>query len=309
MKRGGNHLRNDDKRMTWLITGGSGQLGTAVSQELEMRGISFITLGSNDLDITQSKSVIRAVAELSPKVIVNCAAWTDVDAAESHEQLAMTVNCFGPENLAIAAKRHNSKLVHISTDYVFSGKGELPWSTNSLRLPGTAYGRTKSEGELRVLAAYQENSFIVRTAWLYSPWGKNFVKTMINLALFADREVHVVDDQVGQPTSAIDLAAQIFKLVESNSQVGIYHGTNSGSATWFEFARVIFEKVGADMSRVMPVDSSRFPRAAKRPEFSVLDHNEWSQTSVQKMQDWRLALDESFPWILDAVLKDGEKIA
>jgi dTDP-4-dehydrorhamnose reductase len=127
---------------------------------------------------------------------------------------------------------------------------------------------------------------------------------MINFALHTDHEVHVVNDQLGQPTSAIDLAAQIFKLVESNSKAGIYHGTNSGWATWFEFAQVIFDKVGADISRVIAVDSSRFPRVAARPKFSVLDHEEWSQTSVQKMQSWQLALDESFPFILDTVLKD-----
>jgi dTDP-4-dehydrorhamnose reductase len=295
--------------MSWLITGGSGQLGIAVSQELETRGIAFTTLGSKDLDITQSKNVFHVIGELAPKVIVNCAAWTNVDGAESHEQLAARVNTVGPENLAHAAKGCSAKLVHISTDYVFSGKGKSPWRTNSQRLPGTAYGRTKSEGESRVTAINPENSFIIRTAWLYSPWGKNFAKTMINVALHTDREVQVVNDQLGQPTSAIDLAAQIFKLVESNSQAGIYHGTNSGLATWFEFAQVIFDKVGADMSRVIAVDSSKFPRAAVRPEFSVLDHEEWSQTSVQEMRNWKLALDESFPRILDEVVKDGGKIA
>jgi dTDP-4-dehydrorhamnose reductase len=240
---------------------------------------------------------------------VNCAAWTDVDAAESNELLAASINSLGPENLANAAKRCNAKFVQISTDYVFSGKGKLPWSTHSECQPGTAYGRTKAEGECRVLAVYPENSLIIRTAWLYSPWGKNFAKTMINRALYADHEVYVVNDQVGQPTSAIDLASQIFQLVESNSKVGIYHGTNSGSATWFEFAQVIFDKVGADMSRVIAVDSSKFPSTAVRPEFSVLDHEKWSQTSVQKMRNWRLALDESFPKILDTFLKDGGKIA
>jgi dTDP-4-dehydrorhamnose reductase len=295
--------------MTWLITGGSGQLGMALSYELEKHGINFISCGSNELDIAHSKSVTHAIAEMSPTVIVNCAAWTDVDAAESNELLAASINSLGPENLANAAKRCNAKLVHISTDYVFSGKSKIPWSTTTQCQPGTAYGRTKAKGESRVLAINPENSFIIRTAWLYSPWGKNFAKTMINRALFGEHEVYVVNDQVGQPTSAIDLASQIFQLVESNSKVGIYHGTNSGSATWFEFAQVIFDKVGADMSRVVGVDSSMFPRAAARPEFSVLDHEKWSKTSVKKMRNWRLALDESFPKILDSVLRDGGKIA
>jgi dTDP-4-dehydrorhamnose reductase len=309
MKLGGSQLRIDDKFMTWLITGGSGQLGTAMSLELEKNGVTYISLDSKDLDITQIKRVNHVISELSPTVIVNCAAWTDVDVAESHEELAAMVNCVGPENLASAARRCNAKFVHISTDYVFSGIGHSPWGISSQLLPQTAYGRTKAEGEIRVLTIHPEKSFVVRTAWLYSPWGKNFAKTMIKLALNAEHEVHVVNDQEGQPTSATDLASQIFQLVHSNSPVGVYHGTNSGSATWFEFAQVLFEKAGADMSRVIPVDTSKFPRLATRPKFSVLDHSEWGQTSVQKMREWHLALDDSFPLILQSVLQDGERNA
>jgi dTDP-4-dehydrorhamnose reductase len=172
MKRGGNHLRIVDLQMSWMIAGGSGQLGIAVSQELDKLGIAFDAWGSKDLDITQSSTVIEVLEKLSPKVIINCAAWTDVDGAESHEIDASRVNSDGPENLALAAKLSNSKLIHVSTDYVFSGESQTPWQIEDEINPQSAYGRTKAYGESRVLAAYPENSFVVRTAWLYSPWGK-----------------------------------------------------------------------------------------------------------------------------------------
>jgi dTDP-4-dehydrorhamnose reductase len=287
--------------MSWLITGGSGQLGIAVSQELDKLGIAFDAWGSKDLDITQSSTVIEVLEKLSPKVIINCAAWTDVDGAESHEIDASRVNSDGPENLALAAKLSNSKLIHVSTDYVFSGESQTPWQIEDEINPQSAYGRTKAYGESRVLAAYPENSFVVRTAWLYSPWGKNFAKTMTKLALKGDGEVRVVNDQVGQPTSASDLAKLLVELGLSTSPVGIYHGTNSGQATWFEFAQEIFKLAGADVGRVTPVSSSEYLRLAKRPSYSVLSHDAWANTSVQPLKDWRIALADAMPAIISAV--------
>ena len=287
--------------MSWLITGGSGQLGIAVSQELDKNGIAFDAWSSKDLDITQSSNTSEAIEKLSPIVIINCAAWTDVDGAESHEIDASRVNSDGPENLAIAAKRWNSKLIHVSTDYVFSGDSQSPWQIADEINPQSAYGRTKAQGESRVLATYSENSFIVRTAWLYSPWGKNFAKTMTKLAIKGTGEVRVVDDQVGQPTLASDLAKQLVELGLSTSPTGIYHGTNSGQASWYEFAQEIFKLAGADVGRVTPVSSSEYPRPAKRPSYSVLSHDAWANTSVKAMRDWRIALAEALPSIISAV--------
>ena len=287
--------------MSWLITGGSGQLGIAVSRELDKNGIAFDAWSSKDLDITQSSNTSEAIEKLSPIVIINCAAWTDVDGAESHEIDASRVNSDGPENLAIAAKRCNSKLIHVSTDYVFSGDSQSPWQIADEINPQSAYGRTKAQGESRVLATYPENSFIVRTAWLYSPWGKNFAKSMTKLALKGTGEVRVVDDQVGQPTSASDLAKQLVQLGLSTSPAGIYHGTNSGKATWFDFATEIFKLAGADVGRVTPVSSSEYPRPAKRPSYSVLSHDAWANTSVKPLRDWRIALAEAMPAIISAV--------
>ncbi len=287
--------------MTWLITGALGQLGIAVSQELRDQGLLFNAWSSNDLNITQGPIVRDLVSDLSPKVIINCAAWTDVDGAETNELEASRVNGDGAENLALAAKICGAKLIHISTDYVFSGENKFPWQTGDAINPQSAYGRTKAAGESRVLENYPANSSIVRTAWLYSPWGKNFAKTMTRLAIDSDGEVRVVRDQMGQPTSATDLAKQLVELGLSNSPAGIYHGTNSGQGTWFEFAQEIFKSAGADTNRVVPVSSSEYPRPAKRPKYSVLSHDAWARTSIQPMRDWRIALQEAMPAIISAV--------
>ena len=287
--------------MTWLIMGGSGQLGLAVSDELGDRGILFRAWGSQDLDISKGPIVLEIVSQLSPKVIINCAAWTNVDGAENNEILASRVNRDGAENIAMAAKNCGAKLIHLSTDYVFSGEGNSPLQVDDRIDPQSAYGRTKAEGESRVLASYLENSSIVRTAWLYSPWGKNFAKTMVGLALNREGEVRVVNDQIGQPTSAIDLAKQLVELGLSDSLAGIYHGTNSGEATWFEFAREIFKLSGADVNRVVPVSSSEYPGPALRPKYSVLSHDAWANTGVKPMRDWRIALEEAISAIISTV--------
>ena len=287
--------------MSWLVAGGSGQLGIAVSQELDKLGIAFDAWSSKDLDIRQISTVSDAIEKLSPTVIINCAAWTDVDGAESHEIDASRVNSEGPENLALAAKLCNSKLIHVSTDYVFSGESQTPWQVEDEINPQSAYGRTKAQGESRVLATHPESSLIVRTAWLYSPWGKNFAKIMTKLALKGAGEVRVVNDQLGQPTSASDLAKQLVELGLSTSSAGIYHGTNSGQGTWFEFAQEIFKLSGVDIGRVTPVSSSEYPRPAKRPSYSVLSHDAWTRTSVKPMRDWRIALADAMPAIISAV--------
>ena len=291
--------------MTWLITGGSGQLGVSLSQVLGERGIPFSAWDSKEMNITQGPIVQSLIAALSPKVIVNCAAWTDVDGAESNELLASRVNSDGAENIAVAAKKCEARLIHISTDYVFSGDNDAPWEIDALVNPQSAYGRTKAEGENRVLAAYPAYSSIVRTAWLYSPWGKNFAKTVTRLAIESDKEVKVVNDQVGQPTSAVDLAKQLVDLGLSNAPSGIYHGTNTGEASWFEFAQEIFILAGADVNRVIPVSSSEYPRPAKRPSYSVLGHEAWANTTIQPMGDWRIALAEAMPAIISAVKAGG----
>ena len=289
----------------WLITGGFGQLGIEVSEELGERGILFDAWGSKDLDITEGAIVQKLIVKLSPEVIVNCAAWTDVDGAERYELQASRVNSVGVENIALAAKKCGAKLIHISTDYVFSGESNVPWQIEDPINPQSAYGRTKAHGEGRTAEVYPENSLIVRTAWLYGPSGKNFAKTMTRLAINENDEVRVVNDQMGQPTSATDLAKQLIDLGLSSAPAGIYHGTNSGEATWLEFAQEVFKLAGADVNRVVAVSSSEYPRPAKRPSYSVLSHGAWTKTSVKPMRDWRIALEEAMPAIISAVKAEG----
>jgi dTDP-4-dehydrorhamnose reductase len=291
--------------MDWVVTGGSGQLGIAVSEELEARGYVFSALSSKELDITDEQSVSDLIAKYSPSIIINCAAWTDVDGAESNEIAASKVNAVGAHNLALAAAKNGARLVHVSTDYVFSGESQKPFETSDRIDPQSAYGRTKADGERKVIEAHPDNSYVVRTAWLYSPWGKNFAKTMVRLALNGDGEVRVVNDQMGQPTSALDLAKQIVDLGLGVAPAGIYHGTNGGQATWFEFSQEIFSLVGADTRRVVPVSSSEYPRPAKRPAYSVLSHKEWSEKSISPMRDWKIALAAVMPEIVSKVKAEG----
>jgi dTDP-4-dehydrorhamnose reductase len=291
--------------MAWLIIGGSGQLGLALQAELSLQGIDFISVNSHELDITKQQLVGEFVHSVKPAVIINTAAWTDVDRAETSESAARAVNALGPQNLAIAASNVGARLVQVSTDYVFSGEGITPWSESAEHNPQSVYGSTKSEGEKFVLRAYPTGSYVVRTAWLYSANRKNFAKSMTKLALIGTGEVRVVNDQMGQPTFTGDLGKQIIELVVSESPVGIYHGTNSGQATWFEFAQEIFKLAGADVSRVEPVSSREYPRPAKRPSYSVLSHDAWAKTSVEPMRAWRIALAEAMPAIISAVKAEG----
>jgi dTDP-4-dehydrorhamnose reductase len=291
--------------MTWLITGGSGQLGLALQTELNIQGINYVSTNTSQLDISNLLLVTKFVDSISPEVIINAAAWTDVDGAETNESAASEVNAIGPQNLAIAAKKVGARLVQVSTDYVFSGASTAPWNEGAEHDPQSVYGSTKSEGEKFVISELPIASYVVRTAWLYSADRKNFAKTMTKLALNGDGEIRVVNDQVGQPTFAADLARQIANLVTADAPAGIYHGTNSGHATWFEFALEIFKLVGADTSRVIPVSTSEFPRPAKRPSYSVLGHDNWDKTKVAPMRDWRIALAEAMPAIVSAVEAEG----
>ena len=291
--------------MKWLITGAYGQLGTALQVELTLRGIDFVGANSSELDITKPLIVNQIVDLIKPSVIVNTAAWTDVDGAESNEFAAYSVNSLGPRNLAITASKVGAQMVQISTDYVFSGEASSPWGENTKHNSQSVYGLTKSDGERFVLAELPNKSYVVRTAWLYSSRGKNFVKTMTDLALNHTGEVRVVSDQIGQPTFSADLAKQIVELVLSKAPEGIYHGTNSGQATRFDFAQEIFSLAGADVSRVVQVSTSEFPRPAKRPAYSVLSHDTWANTSVPAMRNWKIALSEAMPAIISAVKMKG----
>jgi dTDP-4-dehydrorhamnose reductase len=287
--------------MKWLITGASGQLGLTLQKELNTQGIDFVAANSTELDITKSLIVNKLVHYIKPSVIINTAAWTDVDGAELNQAAAYSVNVLGSQNLAIAASKIGARLVQVSTDYVFSGNNSEPWGESAAHNPQSVYGLTKSKGEELILTALPMDSYVIRTAWLYSAEGRNFAKTMTKLALKNKSSVKVVNDQIGQPTFAGDLAKQITALVLTDAPAGIYHGTNSNQATWFEFAQEIFQLTDADVSRLLPISTSEYPRLAKRPTYSVLGHSAWAKTTIPAMRDWRIALSEAMPAIISAV--------
>ena len=291
--------------MKWVVLGGEGQLGRAMSAELTKNNTDFISLSHMQLDITNQKDIDSLFTKELPDIVLNAAAWTNVDLAESQEEIAFLINAQGPRLIAEACAQIGAKFVHISTDYVFSGISNSPWSETSDVAPVSAYGRTKAAGERSVLEVYPRGSFVVRTAWLYSLWGKNFVKTMLKSALDGTGSVEVVTDQVGQPTSASDLAQQIYQMIDQNVSPAIYHGTNSGQASWFELAQKIFDLAEMDRERVIAVNSNRFPRPAKRPAYSVLSDSRWIQEGMRPMQSWQDALSDAFPTILQAI-KRGE---
>jgi dTDP-4-dehydrorhamnose reductase len=289
--------------MRWLIVGCNGQLGTDLMTLLA--GEAVIGLDYPDIDITDMESVQRAISTADPQIVINAAAYTAVDAAEEDEATALAVNGRGPEILAqTLAERDHGRLIHLSTDYVFSGTDDQPYVEEAPPGPQSAYGRTKLAGEQAVRTILPDRSQIVRTAWLYGENGNNFVKTMIRLE--SEREtVSVVDDQMGQPTWSRDLAAQLLRLAEKDTPAGIYHGTNAGRCSWFEFTREIFSLVGADPQRVLPTTTAAFPRPAPRPAFSVLGHGSWRKADIPPMRNWREAAAVAVPRIAAGMTADS----
>ncbi|HEV7957459.1 MAG TPA: dTDP-4-dehydrorhamnose reductase [Marisediminicola sp.] len=272
----------------YLVTGAGGMLGRDLLTTLADRDVAGVTRA--ELDITDPAAVRKAVA--GHDIVINAAAYTRVDDAESDEDSAYAVNATGAGNLARATAAAGAILVQISTDYVFDGTGTSPYSEDTPRNPVSAYGRTKAEGERLIEEHGGNRSYIVRTAWLYGRHGANFPRTMLRLAGQRD-ELSVVDDQLGQPTWTLDLAKQIVALLDSGAPFGIYHATNSGQASWHEFAQAVFRNAGLDPARVQATDSSAFARPAPRPAYSVLGHGAWRDIGLEPLRDWNEALAEA----------------
>lgn len=278
--------------MRVLITGSNGQLGSELVRRYSARGDDVFGYDLPDIDITSPESVAAAFDVAKPDVVINCAAWTAVDAAEENEDAAQLVNGVGPAVLARACAATDAWMVQISTDYVFSGDATLPYREDAAPNPRSAYGRTKLEGEIAMRDELKGRYYIVRTAWLYGLNGSNFVKTMLRLEK-EHETVRVVDDQFGQPTFAADLAEQIMLLIDAHPPSGIFHATNSGSVSWHGFTQEIFRQIGADPARVIAVTSEEFIRPAPRPAYSVLGHDNWDAHGLPQMRDWRAAIGEA----------------
>jgi dTDP-4-dehydrorhamnose reductase len=297
----------------WLVTGAAGMLGRDLTALLTARGEEFTALGRADLDITDAAATTAAVVGAKPDVVVNCAAWTAVDAAEEHEDEALAINGRGPANLAAACAEAGALLVHPSTDYVFDGHATTPYTEDAPTEPAGAYGRTKLAGERAVRAALPDAGYVVRTAWLYGAHGKNFVKTMLRLAGNGTAP-GVVADQHGQPTWTADVAAQIIALIDQSAPPGTYHATSSGQTTWFGFAEEIFtlyhasaapqgqsRDQAADPERLpvspRPIATADYPTPAQRPAYSVLAHDAWHAAGIAPIGDWKDGLHRAFPSI------------
>lgn len=273
----------------WLVVGALGMLGTELVSVLADRDVTAVD--RPEIDITDRASAQRWVADHD--VVVNCAAWTAVDDAESNEGAAFRVNATGVANLAAAARDSNAWMIQISTDYVFAGDATEPYSEDAPLDPQSAYGRTKAAGEWALRSVLPRHSYLLRTAWLYGAHGPNFAATMAKLEATRDT-VSVVNDQIGQPTWARDLAMRVRDAADASIPAGVYHATNSGRASWFDFARRVFELLGADPARVWPTTSDAFVRPAPRPAFSVLGHDNWARVGREPLPDWRDGLSRAF---------------
>lgn len=274
--------------MRWLVVGAHGMLGQDVVGLLRERGESVRTVGRlapdpvDVVDITDAQACLDVVTDVD--VVVNCAAYTAVDDAETHEPQAFAVNAVGAGNLARAARRAGARLVHLSTDYVFDGTATTPYPEDGALAPASAYGRTKGAGEWAVRAECADH-LVVRTAWLYGAGGPCFPKTIARVA--AERGgIDVVDDQIGQPTWTADLADLIVRLVAAGAPSGIYHGASSGQVSWHGFAREIVAAAGLDPQIVRPTTSAAFVRPAPRPAYSVLGHEALVAAGVTPIGPW-----------------------
>ena len=275
--------------LRWAILGSAGMLGQDFMAALT--GDHVTGFDRSEFDITNLESTKSILKDFD--VVVNCAAWTAVDDAETNEPAALAINGEGPRNVAIGCAEIGAKLIQISTDYVFPGDARSPYAESAETGPKSAYGRTKLAGEIAVREILPDSHHIVRTAWLYGEHGPNFVKTMQSLEQSRET-ISVVNDQFGQPTWTVDLVNQILEMVAKDAPAGTYHGTSSGETNWFEFTQRIFEELGADPQRVLPTTTDAFPRPAPRPAYSVLGHEKWALVGMNPIRNWEEAIDDAF---------------
>lgn len=295
--------------MNILVTGCNGQLGNCIRDYRSEMPADFVvnnkfiftdiniekdintdTMRFTKLNITNYDDILALLKEENINMIINCAAYTNVDKAEDEANIAYVVNAAAVDDLARAAAEVGAKMIHISTDYVFDGKGHKPYTENNITNPIGMYGQTKCAGENRVFERLGDNGIVIRTAWLYSNYGKNFVKTIIKAGLEKE-ELKVVFDQIGTPTFAMDLADAIFKIINSEKWIsGIYHFTNEGVCSWYDFAEAIREIYELPCD-IIPVHSNEYQTKAERPYYSVLDKTKIKETYGIVISHWRWALE------------------
>ena len=279
--------------MVVLVTGANGQLGQAIQHIANnYLNLNFVFCNSTDLDISNKENCQAVFRKIKPDFCINAAAYTAVDKAESEQDKAELINVIGAKNLAETCKELDTKLIHISTDFVFDGSNNTPYTENQIPSPKGVYGQTKLDGE-RAIQNVFSNYYIIRTSWVYSQFGNNFMKTMLRLA--SERtSLSVVNDQIGTPTNAVDLADCLMTIISSqyptpNTQYGIYHFSNEGQCSWYDFAKEIFEinQVNIDL---IAIPTSEFPTPAERPKYSVLDKRKIKSTFGITIKNWQESL-------------------
>ena len=278
-----------------LVTGANGQLGYDVIKELTKRNIECVGVDHNDFSITDKDAVMAYIKDYKPTAVIHCAAYTAVDAAEDDKELCYAVNETGSEYIAEACKAVDAKMMYISTDYVFPGTGDTFYEPNDSKGPQNVYGAAKLAGEIKVQDIL-DKYFIVRISWVFGVNGKNFVKTMLNLAKTHDA-LTVVDDQIGSPTYTADLARLLVDMIVTD-KYGAYHATNEGICTWYEFACEIFKQAGVDI-KVRPVTSEAFKTKAKRPLNSRMSKEALTANGFKKLPTWQEALADYLPQVVE----------
>ena len=289
-----------------LLLGGTGILGSEVRRQLTSKNMDLESPSSTNLDIRDFGQFSEYVQRYKPQWMINCAAWTNVDGAEESFGQAKELNEVAVRNIAEIALVNSCSVIHISTDYVFDGLSSAAYDENSPVKPVNKYGKSKLLGESALVSTLPNNSYVIRTSWLYGVSGRNFVKTMAAKALKSEA-ANVVDDQVGSPTSARDLARAILEIIEKAPAPGIYHYSNSGSCSWFELARTIYSKIGVDTALVHPIKTASLNVKATRPHFSLLSKEKWRSANLSVIPEWEDALEELLPEILDE-LRNSEAL-
>lgn len=272
--------------MKVLVTGVKGQLGYDVAKELEKRGTSVVGVDVDEMDITDEAAVRRVISDALPDAVIHCAAYTAVDAAQDNEEMCRKVNAEGTRYIAKMCKELGIKMLYISTDYVFDGQGTRPWEPDDERNPLSVYGQTKYEGELAVQNML-DKYFIVRITWTFGVNGKNFVKTMLRLSE-KNSSIRVVNDQYGSPTATADLAVLLSDMIATD-KYGIYHATNEGICTWYEFTCEIFRQAGIGVE-VVPVTTAEYGAKAQRPANSRMSKDKLTANGFERLPSWQDAL-------------------
>jgi dTDP-4-dehydrorhamnose reductase len=270
--------------MTWLVLGANGQLGQELIHLLKSINIEAIGTDRNEIDFAKPNEIAEKLAKLNPSHIVNCGAYTQVDKAEEEPELANLINAQAPGVIAKFASERKIPFVHISTDYVFDGSNTTPYLEGDNVNPLSVYGLSKASGEKEVLVN-NPSAYILRTAWVYGQYGNNFPKTIIK-KLRAKDDLNIVCDQKGSPTWTFDLAGAIIEIIEKSPTGGIYHVTNNGSCTWFEFAQKIAETLDLDSKLISAINSQSLVRAAQRPSYSILSNNKWQSVGLTPLKNW-----------------------